>query len=166
MDHIVDDIAKRKLVTSKIRHIAAHDVLPDLPSLRSAKDRLSIAFITARRHKSLIAVMFVNLDDSKAIDDTQGHAARDQMLKEVANRIRSGVRENDTVARVGRDEFLLVATGLHASADATRIAERVARLVTEPVILDSTRQTCMSSGEMGILRRRVRGECRPQNGWG
>jgi len=142
---VVRDITDRKLAEEKIRHMATHDVLTDLPSLRLGKDRLSMALGTARRHKNLAAVMFIDLDDFKAVNDAHGHAAGDNVLKEVANRLRSSVRETDTVARVGGDEFLLIATELHSSDDAARIAEKVVHLVSQPVILNHDQQATVGA---------------------
>jgi len=139
------DITERKLAEEKIRHMATHDVLTDLPTLRLAKDRLSMALGTARRHKSLTAVMFIDLDDFKAVNDAHGHAAGNHVLREVAKRLLSSVRETDTVSRVGGDEFLLIATELHSLDDAARIAEKAIRLVSQPVILDNDRQATVGA---------------------
>ncbi len=130
------DITARKLAEEKIRHMATHDGLTDLPSLSLAKDRLSMALGMARRHKNLTAVMFIDLDGFKAVNDTLGHDAGDDMLKQAAQRLLACIRETDTVARVGGDEFLIIATGLHSSDDAAQIAEKAIRLVSQPVTLN------------------------------
>ncbi len=130
------DITARKLAEEKIRHMATHDGLTDLPSLSLAKDRLSMALGMARRHKNLTAVMFIDLDGFKAVNDTLGHDAGDDMLKQAAQRLLACVRETDTVARVGGDEFLIIATGLHSSDDAAQIAEKAIHLVSQPVTLN------------------------------
>ena len=130
------DITKRKLAEEKIHHMATHDVLTNLPSLRLAEDRLSSALGMSRRHKNLTAVMFIDLDGFKAINDTLGHDAGDYVLKQVAQRLLSCVRETDTVARVGGDEFLLIATGLHTPENASQIAEKVVHLLSQPVLFN------------------------------
>ena len=128
------DITERKLTEERLRHLMTHDALTDLPGLRLAEDRLAMALGMARRQKNLAAVMFIDLDGFKAVNDVFGHDAGDYVLKQVATRFLSCVRETDTVARVGGDEFLLILTGLHVAEDAARIAEKIIRLVSQPVV--------------------------------
>lgn len=124
----------KKLAEERMYHMATHDGLTDLPNLRLAMDRLSMALSEARRRKTLVAVMFIDLDGFKAVNDTLGHDAGDQVLKQVARRLLSCVRETDTVSRVGGDEFLVVATGLHTPENAERMAEKILQLVSQQVI--------------------------------
>ena len=138
------DITERKLAEAQIHHLATHDGLTDLPSLSLAKDRLSMALGMARRNKTALAVMFIDLDGFKTVNDTLGHDAGDHVLSQVAQRLLSCARETDTVARVGGDEFLLISTGLHAAENATQIAEKVIRLVSQPVIING-RQAVVST---------------------
>ncbi len=133
------DITKRKLAEEKVQHMATHDGLTDLPSLRLAEDRLSMALRLSRRHKNRTAVMFIDLDGFKAVNDTLGHDAGDYVLKQVAQRLLSCVRETDTVARVGGDEFLLIATGLRAPENAAQIAEKVVHLLSQPITFNKQR---------------------------
>ena len=139
------DITARKQAEEEIHHLATHDVLTELPSLILAKDRLAMALSLARRHKTTVAVMFIDMDDFKAVNDTFGHDAGDYVLKQVAHRLLSCARKTDTVARVGGDEFLLIATGLHSSEDAARIAEKVIRLVPQPVIFNGCQAVVRTS---------------------
>lgn len=125
-------------------HLVNHDPLTDLPSLRLAKDRLSLALGMARRNKTMAAVMFIDLDGFKTVNDTLGHDAGDDVLKQVSQRLLSCVREIDTVAHVGGDEFLLIATGLQAPEHAALIAEKILQAVSRPVILNG-RQTAVSA---------------------
>jgi diguanylate cyclase (GGDEF)-like protein/PAS domain S-box-containing protein len=128
------DITERKKAEEKIKHLATHDALTNLPSLKLAKDRLGMALSQARRDKTTVAVMFIDLDGFKSVNDNLGHDAGDYVLKQVAQRLLSCVRETDTVARVGGDEFLLIATGIHAPENASQIAEKVIHLVSQPII--------------------------------
>jgi diguanylate cyclase (GGDEF)-like protein len=111
----------------------------------------------ARRQNTCVGVLFVDLDGFKAVNDTLGHEAGDSVLREVARRMLACVRETDTVARVGGDEFLIVAGGLHSEKDAGRIADKVVRAVAEPVVLDDGRQAAVGAS-IGIALCKVCGE--------
>jgi len=139
------DITERKRTEEKIEHMATHDGLTDLPSLRLAKDRLAMAMGLARRKKTAVAVMFVDLDGFKTVNDTYGHDVGDEVLREVAKRFCSCVRETDTVARVGGDEFLLIATELHSPDNAARIAEKVLHLMSQPFSLNEKQAAISAS---------------------
>ncbi len=128
------DITERKKSEEQIEHLATHDLLTDLPSLRLARDRVSAAINMARRYKKAVAVMFIDLDGFKAVNDTLGHDAGDYVLQQVALRLLSCVRETDTVARVGGDEFLIIATEINSPENAVQIARKVITLVSQPVI--------------------------------
>ncbi|MBN1629766.1 MAG: PAS domain S-box protein [Thermoleophilia bacterium] len=142
---MVTEITARKEIEERIRHLATHDSLTDLPTLGLAKDRLTMAFGLARRQRNQVGVMFVDLDGFKAVNDTFGHEAGDRVLRETAERLLSCVRETDTVARFGGDEFLIVMGGLHNQGDAARIAEKIISKVAEPVTLDDGRQTSVGA---------------------
>jgi diguanylate cyclase (GGDEF)-like protein/PAS domain S-box-containing protein len=118
----------------QIKHMATHDLLTDLPSLRLAQDRFPVALNMARRYKKAVAVMFIDLDGFKTVNDTLGHDAGDYVLKQIAQRLLSCVRETDTVARVGGDEFLIIATEINTPENAAQIAEKVIQLASQPVI--------------------------------
>lgn len=135
----IDDITERKKAEEQIRHMANHDALTDLPTMRLARDRLSSALSSARRHKNKMAVMFIDLDGFKSVNDTLGHDAGDQVLKQVAVRMLSCVRETDTVARAGGDEFLVIATDLHSRDDAAQIAQKIISLVAQPLTINGSR---------------------------
>jgi diguanylate cyclase (GGDEF)-like protein/PAS domain S-box-containing protein len=139
------DITTRKRAEGEVLHLATHDALTDLPSLRLAMDRLAMAFGQARRHRTAAAVMFIDLDGFKAVNDTLGHDAGDRVLKQVAQRMLFCLRETDTVARVGGDEFLVIAAELNGSADAARIAEKVIRAVSQPVITGRGQQAVVGA---------------------
>jgi len=139
------EITRRKKAEEQIKHLATHDLLTDLPSLRLAKDRLSSALNLARRYKKGAAVMFIDLDGFKSVNDTLGHDVGDYVLKEVARRLLSSVRETDTVARVGGDEFLIIATEIQSPDNAAQIAEKVIRSVSQPIIINGRQATVGTS---------------------
>jgi diguanylate cyclase (GGDEF)-like protein/PAS domain S-box-containing protein len=138
---MVTDITARKETEERIRYLATHDALTGLPSLGLAKDRVTMALGMGRRQVTSVGVMFVDLDGFKTVNDTHGHEAGDRVLQEAARRMVSCVRETDTVARVGGDEFLVVLTGLHSPEDAARIAAKMVSRLGEPVDLDGGQQT-------------------------
>lgn len=127
------DITARKQAEARIKHMATHDGLTDLPNQRLASDRLSMALAMSRRQKREGAVLFMDLDGFKEVNDTLGHDAGDYALKQVARRMLDCVRETDTVARIGGDEFLIVAYGLNMPSDAVTIAEKILRTVSRPI---------------------------------
>lgn len=142
------DITERKKAEQQIQHLATHDLLTDLPGLRLAKDRMSVAINMARRYKKAVALMFVDLDGFKTVNDTLGHDAGDYVLKQVAQRLLSCVRETDTVARVGGDEFLIIATEINSPENAAQIAQKVIKLVSQPVIFN--KQQAVVGTSIGI----------------
>jgi diguanylate cyclase (GGDEF)-like protein/PAS domain S-box-containing protein len=127
------DITERKLIEEQIKHLATHDVLTDLPTMRLAKDRLKMSISLAQRNKMMMAVMFIDLDGFKEVNDTLGHDAGDYVLKQVADRLLACVRASDTVARVGGDEFLIIANGIHVPENAEQIARKVIGVVSQPI---------------------------------
>jgi diguanylate cyclase (GGDEF)-like protein/PAS domain S-box-containing protein len=142
---MVTDITARKEVEERIRHLATHDTLTDLPTLSLAKDRVTMALGMGRRQITSVGVMFVDLDGFKKVNDTHGHEAGDRVLQEMARRMVSCVRETDTVARVGGDEFLVVLTGLHSPEDAARVAAKMLSRMGEPVSLDGGHETSVGA---------------------
>src|ERR1039457_3698949 len=119
------DITERKGVEERIQFLAYSDALTGLPNRRLLQDRLTQALASARRQRSRVALLFLDLDRFKNINDSLGHAVGDLLLQEVAGRLETWGREQDTVARVGGDEFLIVLTGLKDVTDAAVAAERL-----------------------------------------
>ncbi len=142
---MVRDVTERKLIEEQIKHLATHDVLTDLPTMRLAKDRLKMSISLAQRNKMMMAVMFIDLDGFKEVNDTLGHDAGDYVLKQVADRLLSCVRASDTVARVGGDEFLIIANGIHVPENAEQIARKVIGVVSQPINYDGGQAVVGSS---------------------
>ncbi|MGA7322790.1 MAG: EAL domain-containing protein, partial [Candidatus Sulfotelmatobacter sp.] len=124
------DITDRKLAEERIQFLAYYDALTGLPNRTLLQDRLAKALAGARRRKDKVAILFLDLDRFKDINDSLGHSVGDLLLQEVAERLKTWAREQDTVARVGGDEFLIVLTGLKDVADAAVATERIVNLMT------------------------------------
>lgn len=120
-----EDISDRKAQEQKILYQARYDALTDLPNRLLTMDRLSHAIASARRHAHMVALMFVDLDDFKKVNDTLGHEVGDRLLIEAATRLRGAVRLDDTVGRQGGDEFLVIMGGLKTGRDAEAVAHKV-----------------------------------------
>jgi diguanylate cyclase (GGDEF)-like protein len=117
-------------------HLAYHDSLTGLPNRRLLLDRLSVALQLARRAGDRVAVLFLDLDRFKVVNDSLGHAAGDRLLQAVARRVREAVREGDTLARIGGDEFTLLLPGLHRSEGAERVVQKLRDAMALPFVLD------------------------------
>ncbi|MBL1177557.1 EAL domain-containing protein [Pantanalinema sp. GBBB05] len=121
----VEDITSRKQAEATIRYQAFHDLLTGLPNRTLFNDRLPLALSHAQRSNTILAVMFLDLDRFKIINDTLGHAIGDQLLQEVAYRLSRCLREGDTVSRWGGDEFTLLLPQINTPEDASKIAQRL-----------------------------------------
>ncbi|UCV19471.1 EAL domain-containing protein [Ferribacterium limneticum] len=119
---ILADITERKQSEERMRHIAQHDALTGLPNRMALLMRLAQLLPEARRHGWKIAMMFLDLDRFKIINDTLGHQVGDELLREVACRLSAVVRETDFVARLGGDEFVIILPGISSAADAAVVA--------------------------------------------
>lgn len=117
----------------QIRHLAMHDSLTGLPSYRLAQDRLNVAIAKAKRLGLKTGVLFIDLDCFKQANDLYGHAAGDHVLTTVAQRLSESIREVDTAARQGGDEFILILNELRSSQDAERIAAKLIDAISHPI---------------------------------
>ncbi|MCW9032760.1 MAG: EAL domain-containing protein [Alphaproteobacteria bacterium] len=132
---IKENITEKKRQEEIILHQAYFDSVTDLPNRVLAVDRLSQAIKEANREKENVALLFIDLDDFKKVNDSLGHERGDQLLVKAAARLRSCVRDGDTVARHGGDEFLVILNSLKNPLDAETIAEKILSVMAEPFII-------------------------------
>ncbi len=130
------DITERKRAEERIHFLAHHDALTELPNRFSLEIRLEQALIDARRHSWHVAVLFIDLDRFKVINDTLGHHVGDLLLIEVSRRFRNAVRESDMVARLGGDEFVIVLPDLENTDAAAHVALKIISALLEPIVVD------------------------------
>jgi diguanylate cyclase (GGDEF)-like protein/PAS domain S-box-containing protein len=130
------DISERKRAEEQVKHLAFHDPLTNLPNRLLFNDRLTLAVAQAHRHNQRLAVLFLDLDRFKVINDSLGHSIGDELLRQVAERIQEYVREGDTVARLGGDEFTLLVPGISAEDDAAKIARKICEAIRDPFWID------------------------------
>ena len=129
---LIQEIGKCKKKEIQLRHQAYHDSLTGLPNRILLFDRIKQAFAFEERHKSLLALILLDLDDFKVINDTMGHSAGDTLLKEVAQRLRKCIRQYDTVGRIGGDEFVIAVNDIQNIHDIIKFAEKVKGIFREP----------------------------------
>ncbi len=135
--NVVASAVDRNMVDEEVRHRALHDPLTGLPNRALALDRLDGALARRRRDGRAVAVLLLDLDQFKLVNDSLGHKAGDDLLVAMAPRLHDAVRPSDTVARLGGDEFLVLCEQLDGAREAIRVAERVAHAVTQPIVLAS-----------------------------
>ena len=119
------DISERKRAEEQFQHLAHHDPLTGLPNRVLFRDRLGQALAHAHRHKGRAAVLLLDLDDFKNINDSMGHPAGDALLRAIGRRLATSIRSGDTLARLGGDEFALVQLGVRGPADAATLAAKL-----------------------------------------
>jgi diguanylate cyclase (GGDEF)-like protein/PAS domain S-box-containing protein len=129
------DVTGRKLLEEQLRHLSNFDILTDLPNRTLLGDRMRQALASAKRDKARLALMYVDLDDFKPVNDTLGHSAGDLLLKEAARRMQDCVRASDTVARIGGDEFVVLLPVIESSQDAVVVAEKIRFALCQPFSL-------------------------------
>lgn len=132
---IFSDITQRKRTEERVAHLAHHDSLTDLPNRTLLSERLERALSDARSNGHKLALLFVGLDRFKNINDSIGHAAGDELLRVVAERLRGSVRTSDLVARVGGDEFAVMLPQIESARDPEVVAEKVLSVLQQPVTL-------------------------------
>jgi len=133
---IARDITERKLLEQKLVQLATHDILTGLPNRILLLDRFSIAAALARRNKARLAIMSLDLDRFKTINDTLGHNVGDQVLKSEAARLSAIIRASDTLARIGGDEFILVVMEANHMGDTAAIARKILDSFAEPILIE------------------------------
>ena len=129
---VVRDVTERTYAEEQIKHLAYHDALTNLPNRLLFKDRVTVALSHAQREGSHLAILFLDLDRFKVINDSLGHNIGDQLLQAVAARVQSCVRDSDTVARLGGDEFTVLLPRLKRSEDAAPVAAKILEAIRHP----------------------------------
>jgi diguanylate cyclase (GGDEF)-like protein/PAS domain S-box-containing protein len=138
------DITLRKAAEEDIKQLAFYDPLTGLPNRRLLQDRLHQAMSQARRERGRLALLFLDLDKFKPVNDAFGHQAGDELLQAVAQRLQACVRESDTVARLGGDEFVLLLPSIEAAQDAMAVAEKIHQAFGQPFALSAGRSVSMT----------------------
>ncbi len=144
----VVDLSQNKQTQEKLNHLAYHDALTDLPNQVLFKDRLKQAIALSRRNDQMQAVLLLNLDRFKTINDSLGYTAGDRLLQSVAQRLTSCVRERDTVARFGGDEFAVLLTQIPRAQDAANVARAIKAALDQAFIFED--QEIFVSSSVGI----------------
>lgn len=142
---------ERKQAEERLAYLAQYDHLTGLANRALFQDRLEQALVRAGRNGDVVALMFLDLDRFKAVNDTLGHACGDELLKEVAERVKGCIRESDTVARLGGDEFAIILEGLSGAQDAAPVARKILDALSEPLVLSG--HEILVTGSIGIAVR-------------
>lgn len=142
------DITERKRIEDAIRHLAYHDVLTGLPNRILFTDRLVLAIAQAKRYQKTMAVMMLDLDRFKTINDTSGHHIGDLLLQSVGTRLTHTLREGDTVARLGGDEFMILLPEIKEAANSFRIAGKIVSAFKQPFVCEGNE--LFTSASIGI----------------
>jgi diguanylate cyclase (GGDEF)-like protein/PAS domain S-box-containing protein len=142
------DISERKSFEKQIEFMAHHDALTGLPNRILAQDRMEQAITYAKRHSTQAALLFIDLDGFKTINDTLGHSIGDSMLQNVALRFQQSIRQSDTLSRQGGDEFLLILPEIHHKDDVSAIAEKLIQTLEQPFLIHN--QFLSVSASIGI----------------
>lgn len=129
---VARDITERKRAEARIHHLAHHDILTDLPNRQLMTDRLRAGLEQAKRHRRALAVLFVDLDGFKQVNDVHGHDVGDELLKAAASRLLACVRRADTVCRLGGDEFVVILTETAGGNGAEKVAEKILSEIKKP----------------------------------
>ncbi len=133
---MVADISERKEAERRIAHLATHDTLTGLPNRRLFSDQLTLAVEQARRYRHRCALLFVDLDHFKEVNDSHGHAVGDRLLREAVGRMANSIRTSDTLARQGGDEFVVLLPEVESAEDAEVVAEKIRNALDIPFLID------------------------------
>lgn len=148
MTGVHQDVTERKLAEERIHFLAQHDALTGLPNRILLYDRLQQALARARRRRGSFAVLFIDLDGFKGINDHYGHAIGDAFLQQVAQRLTGTLRAADTVSRLGGDEFIVLLDELSQPEDATAVACKLIRALSSPCLIEG--QSLSGTPSIGI----------------
>jgi diguanylate cyclase (GGDEF)-like protein len=142
------DVTDRKVIQQRIQHLAYHDNLTGLPNRSLLQDRLAHSIARAERSNRKVAVLFIDLDNFKNINDTLGHDVGDELLRQVSRKLSECVRLEDTIARQGGDEFIVLLDSLEDGRGASIVAQKILNSLRQPFVLSGTEQHV--SGSVGI----------------
>ena len=145
---LIEDISERKRNEEQIAYQAFHDPLTGLPNRFLFNDRLDMAMAQAVRKKHLLAVLFLDLDHFKTVNDSLGHSTGDELLKATARRLLRWIRDEDTVARIGGDEFLILLQNIDAPETAIRVSQRIHESLARPFTIEG--RNLYTSASMGL----------------
>jgi diguanylate cyclase (GGDEF)-like protein len=129
---VFHDVSVARAMSLRMSYLAQHDFLTELPNRMLLNDRLTQAIALAHRHRTSLAVLFVDVDHFKHINDTLGHAIGDQLLKSIAQRLVGSVRSSDTVSRQGGDEFVILLSEVAHAEDAALSADKILAALSAP----------------------------------
>ncbi|MEQ1879956.1 MAG: EAL domain-containing protein [Burkholderiales bacterium] len=142
---VTEDVSQRKDMDARVRFLAHHDLLTGLPNRTLFQDRLQQSLASAKRMKSRVALLFIDLDHFKEVNDTYGHRAGDILLQTVAARLRGCVRETDTVCRHSGDEYLIVLSALRDPSEAALVATKVLGTFEQPFVVEGKEASMSAS---------------------
>jgi diguanylate cyclase (GGDEF)-like protein/PAS domain S-box-containing protein len=142
---VFHDVSEKKALLSRLEHQAYHDPLTDLPNRLLLKDRIHQAILQAKSRQEHVAVIFLDLDDFKQVNDTLGHTIGDNLLCQVAERLRRSLRPDDTVARHGGDEFIILSSGLSSEQQVAQIAQNLLDVISDPFDLGDEKKFITAS---------------------
>lgn len=134
---IFSDITQSKNDEERIKRLAYYDSLTNLPNRRLFEDRLDMALALARRQNNTLALLFVDMDDFKAVNDTYGHHAGDEMIRHCAEQLNSVIRDSDTVARIGGDEFVVLSQSVGNGEQLEELAQRLLQAASTAIDIDN-----------------------------
>ena len=145
---IVRDITDRKAAEARLTQLALYDQLTGLPNRTRFYESMAFSLSQARRIKSALALLFIDLDGFKNVNDTLGHDAGDQLLKEVGKRLQASIRGSDTAARIGGDEFMIILNNIQNNEQAVGVAEKIIASINQPMNLEGN--SCQVGASIGI----------------
>jgi len=150
---LMEEVAERRRAQSRLMHIASHDILTDLPNRGLLMDRVSMTLNHSQRSGEPFALLFIDLDGFKAVNDSLGHEAGDNLLVEVSRRLQTSVRDEDTIARIGGDEFVILMSERGTAPGAERVAQSIVNTLAAPFFLTNDNEDAAYIGaSIGISR--------------